>query len=234
MKEIKIFGLLMFLFLISCEEIQKDDLLNSKKNKITHKAKEFSNDNFNIKVKIQGENLTFEIKNKFLKNKINAISDFGEVNFTSYSPIISYLGDSIKVVDNLFYKNEFFLLPVEDWKGNQIFYKIPLMSAKSSDTIHPFFILKEQYCIFNIRNGVIFSHEKIKNEFFIDSESYYLSNLSLRYSYFNKKQDNITISFCTQKEINISENTNPNDFKSALLKSIKVFLDNQIYDAFFK
>jgi len=130
------------------------------------------------------------------------------------------------------YKNDFLLFPIEDWNGNRIFYKIPLKINSIKDTIYPFFILKNQYCLFNQRTGVLLAYETLKKEYLIDDKSYFLTDLSL--FHLGSSSEMNEIQFRTQKEIGLLENVTPVEVKKHLLDAISVFFDRSIFDAYFE
>ncbi len=194
--------------------------------------KRLSNGETDVIIKIKNDQILFEIVKNKKSKLIYAINEFGKLSFSSYSPIVSYFGDSIKSMDHVFYKNKFLIFPFEDWNGNQFFYNIPLSVTSSIDSISPLIILKEQYCIFNQRTGVLLSYKKLIEEHLIDDKYFYTTEL-IQF-HVGGDDDKITrYQFNTQKEIYISEDISIIEFKEQLLSIVNDFYDKSIYEAFF-
>jgi len=92
--------------------------------------------------------------------------------------------------------------------------------------------LKNQYCLFNQRTGVLLAYETLKKEYLIDDKSYFLTDLSL--FHLGSSSEMNEIQFRTQKEIGLLENVTPVEVKKHLLDAISVFFDRSIFDAYFE
>ncbi len=209
--------------------VEKNSL---KKQHCTILTKLITTDDFKIIAKIECDDLSVEIINGKEKNKIKLLNAFGKLSFTSALPIVAYNGDKIHLVQYLFCNQEFLIFPFEDWNSNFIYYKIPLKKNSGSDRIHPLFILKEQFCLFNERSSIILTYRNDMREYFISNQSYYLTTLSLYDLCKNKNSD--IIEFQTQKEINLPENASPTQVKQQLITAMSNFYDESIHNTYFK
>ena len=194
-------------------------------------TKVISNHDIKVTAIIDGAALSFEIRRGKERQKIKVNNKFGKLSFTSTSSIIAYNSDRINLEPYLFCNNKFLIFPFEDWNSNLIFYKIPLNKKLVSKPIDPFFILKEEYCLYNQRSHVLLTYEQDMKEYLISDESYFLTALHL-FDLSSEAQDEIE--FQTQRDLNLPENSSPQHVKKQLLKAISTCYEKPIFDAYFK
>lgn len=194
-------------------------------------SKEFRNGDVKIKAVLNGEIISFEISQGSKKTSLRGINEIGKITFSNSLPFVSYNGDDVTNSGYLFHRNEFALLPFEDWNGNRIIYKIPLQPNKKNDSIRALVILKERYCLFNQRTSTLVTYDISDKEYLISDQSYFLTNIKLFHlaTYMFDEVD-----FCTQKELSISEESSPEELKKNLLSAMKAFYTPEVYNAYFK
>jgi hypothetical protein len=194
-------------------------------------TKVISNHDIKVTAIIDGDALSFEIRRGKERQKIKVNNKFGKLSFTSTSSIIAYNSNRINLEPYLFCNNKFLIFPFEDWNSNHIFYKIPLNKKLVSKPIDPFFILKEQFCLYNQRTHVLLTYEQDIKEYLISDESYFLTALHL-FDLSSEAQD--VIEFQTQRDLCLPENSSPQHVKEQLLKAISTCYEKPIFDAYFK
>jgi hypothetical protein len=208
--------------------------ITEKANNVQHVSKStkvISNHDIKVTAIIDGAAISFDIRRGKERQKIKANNKFGKLSFTSTSSIIAYNSDRINLEPYLFCNNKFLIFPFEDWNSNLIFYKIPLNKKLVSKPIDPFFILKEQYCLYNQRSHVLLTYEEDMKEYLISDESYFLTALHL-FDLSSEAQDEIE--FQTQRDLSLPENSSPQHVKKQLLKAISTCYEKPIFDAYFR
>lgn len=133
-----------------------------------------------IKIQLDGIFVNFEIVSKNKKFKVQIASEQGKLAFTNKQCIIAYQGNVLNKVSHVIQKSDFLLIPFEDVNKQLIFYRIPL-DLKNGETHSalPFFLLKEAYCLFNLKTSKMIVYEEAKIENIKKGKTSYVTNISV-------------------------------------------------------
>jgi hypothetical protein len=231
MKINRYFAVLLIAMFFGCDHNKESKEKTIDAQHASKSTKVISNQEVKVTAIIDGAAISFDIRRGKERQKIKVNNAFGKLSFTSNASIVAYKNDRINLEQFLFCNNKFLIFPFEDWNSNLIFYKIPLNKKLVSNPINPFFILKEQYCLYNQRTQVLLTYEQDMKEYLISDESYFLTALHL-FDLSSEAQDEIE--FQTQRDLSLPENSSPQHVKKQLLKAISTCYEKPIFDAYFK
>lgn len=186
-----------------------------------------------IKIQLEGIFVNFEVISKNKRFKVQIASEQGKLSFTNKQCIIAYQGNLLNKVSHVIQKSEFLLIPFEDVNKQLIFYRIPL-NLKNGETHSavPFFLLKEAYCLFNLKTSKMIVYEEAKIENLKKGKTSYVTNISV--FHLDRTDDQSYREFFSlEKEVKLLENAAPITVKNTLIALMRDFYDNYTINAYF-
>lgn len=186
-----------------------------------------------IKVQLDGVFVNFEVSGKNKKFNVQIASEQGKLAFTNKQCIIAYQANAISTVSFVIQKTDFLLIPFEDMNKRLVFYRIPL-NLKNGEThsVLPFFILKEQYCLFNIKTSKMLVYEEAKIENLKKGKTTFVTNMSV--FHLDRTDDQSYHEFFSvEKEVKLAENVAPITVKNTLISMMRDFYDSYTINAYF-
>ncbi len=230
----RFFSVTIFCFYLTFgQAIQNSVVEVQRVDSLSNNQKILKNSLVEIKIQLEGIFVNFEVISKNKRFKVQIASEQGKLSFTNKQCIIAYQGNLLNKVSHVIQKSEFLLIPFEDVNKQLIFYRIPL-NLKNGETHSavPFFLLKEAYCLFNLKTSKMIVYEEAKIENLKKGKTSYVTNISV--FHLDRTDDQSYREFFSlEKEVKLLENAAPITVKNTLIALMRDFYDNYTINAYF-
>ncbi len=230
----RFFSVTIFCFYLTFgQAIQNSVVEVQRVDSLSNNQKILKNSLVEIKIQLEGIVVNFEVISKNKRFKVQIASEQGKLSFTNKQCIIAYQGNLLNKVSHVIQKSEFLLIPFEDVNKQLIFYRIPL-NLKNGETHSavPFFLLKEVYCLFNLKTSKMIVYEEAKIENLKKGKTSYVTNISV--FHLDRTDDQSYREFFSlEKEVKLLENAAPITVKNTLIALMRDFYDNYTINAYF-
>lgn len=200
----------------------------------TIQTKIIKNAQVQIKIKLEQNELSFEITRGTIKYKVTAVNEIGKISFTNSKSILSYLGNVFTRVDYILHKTDFLLFPVQDQAGRLIFYRVSLnLENGSSTSALPYLTMKNQSALFNQKMAKMLVYEQIKQENTRTKKLYYITNFNI-YHLDKSEKENYREFYSTEKAVGISPSLTPLALKVKMMDLLIDFMPNYTIEHYFR
>ena len=196
--------------------------------------KVIKNTQVQVKIKLELNELSFEITRGNVNYKVTAVNEIGKISFTNAKSILSYLGNVFNRVDYVLYKAEYLLFPMQDAYGKLIFYRVALdLDNGTSTSSLPYLMMKGQTALFNQKTSKMLVYEQIKQENTKTKKLFYVTNFNI-YHLDKSEKENYREFYSTEKFVGVPSNLSPQALKIRMMDLLIDFMPNYTIENFFR
>ena len=187
-----------------------------------------------VKIKLELNELSFEITRGNANYKVTAVTEIGKISFTNSKSVLSYLGNEFKRVDYILHKSDFLLFPVQDQAGRLIFYRVALdLNNGTSTSSLPYLMMKGQTALFNQKTSKMLVYEQIKQENTKTKKLFYVTNFNI-YHLDKSEKENYREFYSTEKFVGVPSNLSPQALKIRMMDLLIDFMPNYTIENYFR
>lgn len=196
--------------------------------------KVIKNTQVQVKIKLELNELSFEITRGNANYKVTAVNEIGKISFTNAKSILSYLGNVFNRVDYVLYKAEYLLFPMQDAYGKLIFYRVALdLDNGTSTSSLPYLMMKGQTALFNQKTSKMLVYEQIKQENTKTKKLFYVTNFNI-YHLDKSEKENYREFYSTEKFVGVPSNLSPQVLKIRMMDLLIDFMPNYTIENYFR